>query len=107
MNSTSRNASVAGFLLTASLFPTLAPAQQQGFGPPPINDCNDYVNRALQQVSLARGCNFTGPRWTANGNEHMDWCKRVTPAQRGHEDEQRFLGLDWCKNPQGPDPLIK
>ena len=102
-----RGAWAVGMLLSLILLPTSTSAQQQGFGPAPINDCTDYVNRALQQVSLARACNFTGPRWTANGNEHMSWCKRVTPAQRGYEDEQRYLGLDWCKNPPGRAPLIK
>ncbi|MGZ8160699.1 MAG: hypothetical protein ACXWTK_02380 [Methylobacter sp.] len=67
------------------------------FGPPPIDSCSDYVTRAMSQVQMATGCNFPGPRWHPNPNEHKNWCNRSSPRDRGFENDDRQKALMVCR----------
>jgi len=83
-------------------------------GPVSIPTCDDYTSRAMSQVSLAgilsqvgQNCNFSGPRWTSNSDEHRSWCNRSSLEARRFEDEERRKALAACKVVPGEEPVIK
>jgi hypothetical protein len=94
--------------LLMSSIPLLAasPASAQGtFGPLAIDNCADYVARAMSQVQMAIGCNFPGPRWSQNAVEHMNWCNSASPRDRGQEYSERCKALVACRGDIGAIPI--
>jgi hypothetical protein len=55
--------------------------------PPPVPEleqerrarCKQYAHRAMRQVrqNVDWKCGFTGPRWSADPNAHLNWCLRT------------------------------
>src|SRR4029453_724797 len=90
---------VAISLLSAiALLATSAAAQ---IGPLPIDSCDEYVARAMSQVQMATGCNFAGPRWSPDPVEHINWCKKASPRDRGREYGERQKTLLSCRGNSG------
>jgi hypothetical protein len=83
-------------------FPGLA---QGVFGSSSIESCDDYVARAMSQVQMGTGCNFAGPRWSGNSVEHISWCKRASPRNRGREYDERLKALVVCRGDIGGVPI--
>ena len=81
-----------------SAFPVLA---QGVFGSSSIESCDDYVARAMSQVQMGTGCDFPGPRWSSNSVDHMNWCKRASPHDRGEENGERQKALVNCRGDIG------
>jgi hypothetical protein len=94
-------------LLMSSISPMAAsPSSAQGtFGPLAIDDCNDYVARAMSQVQMGTGCDFPGPRWSPNPAEHTSWCSRASPQNRGREYNERRKALVGCRGDIGAIPI--
>src|SRR6476646_8590137 len=78
---------------------------QGGFGPQPIDSCDEYVARAMSQVQMATGCNFAGPRWSRDPVEHTNWCKKASPRDRGREYGERQKTLLSCRGDSGVVPI--
>jgi len=64
-------------------------------------DCDTYAKHTLQQVkqNIARGCKFSGPRWSLDVNRHRAWCKEVGPA--GWRAELKIRNTMLEKNCKG------
>jgi hypothetical protein len=75
------------------------------FGPLAIDNCADYVARAISQVQMATGCNFPGPRWSPNAVQHINWCKDASPRDRGQEYDERRKALVACRGDIGAIPI--
>jgi hypothetical protein len=90
-------------LLTSSISLTSAvPVLAQGvFGSSSIENCDDYVARAMSQVQMGTGCNFAGLRWSSNSADHMNWCKRSSALDRGEENGARQKALVSCRGDIG------
>ena len=71
------------------------------FGSSSFESCDDYVARAMSQVQIGTGCNFSGLRWSSNSTDHMNWCKRVSPHDRGEENSARQKALVNCRGDLG------
>lgn len=79
-----------------------SPASAQGiFGPLAIDNCSDYVARAMSQVEMGAGCNFPGPRWSPNRAEHISWCNTASPRARGEAYHERREALIRCRGDIG------
>ena len=89
---------VASSISSISAFPGLA---QGVFGSSAIESCDDYVARAMSQVQMGTGCNFSGPSWSANPADHMSWCKRTSAHGRGEENAERQKALVSCRGDIG------
>jgi hypothetical protein len=87
---------LTGFLV--SLFSSFlwVPASSAG-----INDCTEYVARALSQIDMA--CGQSGGRWTTSASQHMNWCVSASPQARANENNARLsaLGLNGCRHDAG------
>src|SRR4029450_13296763 len=92
--------------VSSSLLLAASPASVQGtFGPLAIDNCTDYVARAVSQVQMGTGCNFPGPQWSRNAAEHMKWCKDASPRDRGREYNERRKALVACRGDFGASPI--
>jgi hypothetical protein len=81
------------------------PASAQVIFGAAIDSCDDYVARAMSQVQMGTGCNFPGPRWSPKSGEHMNWCNRASPRERGLEDSERRNALVVCRGDLGAIPI--
>lgn len=88
-----------------SLFAAIPSFAQGSFGSLAIDSCEDYVARATSQIQMASGCNFPGPRWSPNAVEHLNWCKRASPRERGSEYAERREALVTCRGNIGAVPI--
>ena len=77
------------------------PAFGQGTFGLTIQNCSDYVARAMSQVQMASGCSVSGPSWSAEPADHAAWCKRASARERGREDEARRNALTTCRGDFG------
>lgn len=81
------------------------PAFGQGTFGLTIDDCSDYVARAMSQVQMAAGCNVAGARWSLEPADHTAWCKAASPRERGREDDERRAALGTCRGDFGAVPI--
>jgi hypothetical protein len=88
-------------LLMSPISVTAVPALAQGVFSSSIESCDDYVGRAMSQVQMGTGCNFVGLRWSSNSVDHMNWCKRASPHDRGEENGERQKALVNCRGDIG------
>lgn len=61
--------------------------------------CDQYARRAAAQVAegSARGCNFSGPRWTPSYEDHLTWCVGQ-PAEAAESERRNREGpLSQCR----------
>lgn len=60
--------------------------------------CRLYAGVAISQVQLATGCpGATGSRWSANYNDHFNWCRTTSTSQtRNLEYNTRQTALIGC-----------
>ena len=100
-----KSAALAVVLSSISLLAATPVVAQGLFGALEIDRCQDYVGRATSQVQMAAGCNFPGPRWSANPAAHMNWCKGASPRDRGREDDERRKTLVTCRGDAGVVPI--
>jgi hypothetical protein len=75
--------------------------------------CPDYARQASQAVKEAAtlGCNFNGPRWSADEGLHFGYCSERTSAgdmnALASESDARRADLAECKLAKNaPDPLV-
>lgn len=67
------------------------------------NVCRRYASEAVGAIKLARDsykCDpqtITGPRWSANEDEHFQWCLRSTAAARQAEAAARADIMNRCR----------
>ena len=66
-----------------------------------MSDCNEYVARAISQMQMGAGCNFTGARWAVNPTVLKSWCERASPVERADEDAARRQALATCTGRMG------
>jgi hypothetical protein len=92
-------------LLSISLMAAYSASAQGTFGPLAIDSCSDYVARAMSQIQMGTGCNFSGPRWSLNSEEHRNWCNRAPPQDRGREYHERRKALVACRRDIGVVPI--
>ena len=65
--------------------------------------CRNYANRAVGAAKLARDtykCDakvISGPRWTANFDEHFRWCVGAEPRIANFEDKERIRIMHSCR----------
>lgn len=61
--------------------------------------CDGYARQASAQVAeaLARGCNFTGPRWTPLYEDHLAWCIGQPAEDANSEARKREGPLSQCR----------
>jgi hypothetical protein len=64
--------------------------------------CASYAARAVSDVKKATelGCSLTGARWTANYNDHFNWCKGLKDTDLGllkTETDARQSGTESCR----------
>lgn len=60
--------------------------------------CRLYAALAVQQnqSNIARGCDYTGPRWNPAPETHYDWCRNVPPSSADFEAAERDKLLKAC-----------
>jgi hypothetical protein len=92
-------------LMSSISISAASPASAQGIFGAAIDSCDDYVARAMSQVQMGTGCNFPGPRWSPKSGEHMNWCNRASPRERGLEDSERRKALIVCRGDLGVVPI--
>ena len=88
-------------LTSISLIPASPVLAQGAFGSSSIESCDDYVARAISQVQMSTGCNFSGLRWSSNSVDHMNWCKHASTHERGEENGERQKALVNCRGDIG------
>jgi hypothetical protein len=78
----------------------------------PFMRCDQYARQAVAQVgeAAARGCGFTGDRWTASYEGHLTWCIGH-PDQAAIETREREGPLSQCRTsrplPGGSPPTVQ
>ena len=60
--------------------------------------CCKYSVEATAQVLQAaqRNCGYSGARWSANQQEHLNWCLAAAQGFPEFETQQRNAGLQSC-----------
>jgi len=71
------------------------------FGSIPIENCDDYVSRTVNQVQMAKGCGHTGPQWSLDAESHKTWCKQASSRDRDREYAERLKALVACRGDSG------
>jgi uncharacterized protein YkwD len=72
--------------------------------------CPEYASRAVNYARMARGC-FSGPRWSLNAADHLNWCRGKAPQQVTAEEMARRRGVRQCfmmrraRAPAAPTPV--
>ena len=68
--------------------------------------CVQYAQNAVSQgqQSVAKGCNFNGPRWQAGYQQHYDWCLAVPDESANFETQAREAELAKCT--QGGEKMV-
>jgi hypothetical protein len=61
--------------------------------------CDAYARDAEHQIREAaeRGCLFSGPRWTAQYEDHLTWCLTQPAAAAAQEAREREGPLSQCR----------
>lgn len=68
--------------------------------------CEQYALIAVAQNHIAKGCNFTGPRWNSDYGYHYRWCMKVPKAHADSGTIERQESLKKCKNiSYPPEPV--
>ena len=73
--------------------------QQQPPPPPALEArCRQYAQNAVRQseYNRAKGCGFTGRRWTSDYQEHFRWCLGASETSVNFEIAERSVGLAPC-----------
>ncbi len=62
---------------------------------PKIEQCRRYAKTAVsqQEENLRRGCRFKGNEWSADFNQHYDWCLKVPPSRADAVNRERAEAL--------------
>jgi len=82
------------FMMCCSLFmlwgmPRHVSTASAQFGPPPINDCNEYLPRTFSQLDVACLNPRATGRWSPRRSDHERWCRTASPQARANEVEAR------------------
>jgi hypothetical protein len=79
------------------------------------NGCRNYAWRAVGAVDMVKfyGCDpavVSGPRWSPNFDEHLNWCMSAPAATANAEDQARVTIMHECRiaaaKPQGTGQLM-